>query len=83
MPAQALSLPCLPQVLSPVRSIGTVYSVPIGGGFGGLGGFGGFGGLDRPGLAGLAAQGLVAARLIRARAAARAMGSVILKIPKV
>jgi hypothetical protein len=48
-----------------------------------LGGFGGFGGLDRPGLAGLAAQGLVAARLIRARAAARAMGSVILKIPKV
>jgi len=53
------------------------------GGFGGLGGFGGFGGLDRPGLAGLAAQGLIAARLIRARAAARAMGSVILKIPKV
>jgi hypothetical protein len=52
-------------------------------GFGGFGGFGGLGGLDRPGLAGLAAQGLVAARLIRARAAARAMGSVILKIPKV
>jgi hypothetical protein len=51
--------------------------------FGGFGGFGGLGGLDRPGLAGLAAQGLVAARLIRARAAARAMGSVILKIPKV
>jgi len=49
----------------------------------GFGGFGGLGGLDRPGLAGLAAQGLVAARLIRARAAARAMGSVILKIPKV